>query len=134
MGSLRVGARHTQVDAEAPAGPVVTSMTPNVVDPTGGVTVRLAGSGLGTSAVAVSAVCVNSIGMLFGPVACTVLQDDVQLSCMMPSGVGTDLRWFVSVNGTTGERSGPLSASFRAPALGSIVSVSTHASASARLQ
>jgi hypothetical protein len=99
---------------------VVTGMAPNRVSTSGGVSVVLTGTALGVAGDAVTAVCENSIGMQFGPVACSVAQSNTRLQCNMPPGIGTGLRWTVLVNGTGDVKSEPLGA-FSSPSLESIV-------------
>ena len=93
----------------------------------GGETVTLSGldlsSGLGSASDVVTASCTNAAGATFGPTSCIVTganaEPATQVVCRTPAGLGTGIRWSVTVNGVSGALSAPLNA-YGAPTLGSI--------------
>jgi hypothetical protein len=101
--------------------PIVTSVSLPSMSTSGGETIRLSGTDLGTLSDSVSATCKNSLGMTFGPVSCSVIASRVSVQCATPAGVGGGVSWAVAYNGSASNSfSAPLN-SYASPSLTSIV-------------
>jgi hypothetical protein len=101
--------------------PIVTFVSLPSMSTSGGETIRLSGTDMGTLSDSVSATCKNSLGMTFGPVSCSVIASGVSVQCGTPAGVGGGVSWAVAYNGSASNSfSAPLN-SYASPSLTSIV-------------